>query len=62
MRTIQLKLDIEKNSCKGCSFYQLHDKETGYNSYYKWYMCDLFNVEIKGEQRCIACKSCEVEE
>lgn len=58
---IKLTIDVPKDNCKGCRFRKYHSEEVGYQSYNDWYSCALFNCNINDSERCIACKSLEVD-
>lgn len=62
MKIIKLKLKASKDSCIGCCFLKEKSKEIGYNSFYKYTICDIFKSEISRNKPCVACKSLEVEE
>lgn len=61
MAKIKVIIDVPNETCKGCQFYSSHYTENHY-SHEEWYTCKLFDCKINDAQRCIACKSLEVEQ
>lgn len=61
MAKIKVIIDVPNETCEGCQFYSSHYIENHY-SHEEWYTCKLFNCKINKAQRCIACKSLEVEQ
>lgn len=58
---ILLKLTVPENNCTGCPFLQRKVKEGEDRHDYETNKCRVFDCKITNYQRCIACKSCEVD-
>lgn len=62
MAKIKVIIDVPNETCEGCQFYSYHCREVSYYADEEWYTCKLFDCKINDAQRCIACKSLEIEQ
>ena len=52
----EIKINVPDENCKGCDFLSFSSYETHYQVYQERYYCQIFKCDIKGKEKCMACK------